>query len=134
MITGVNHITLAVKDLPRSIWFYTEILGGTLRADGPRSAYLEVGKLWLCLALTEEQIGPRSDYSHIALACSKGDFAKLSSQIADHAEIWQDNRSEGASLYFLDPDGYKLELHFGTLNSRLTHYRALQDSPMRVLE
>ncbi|GHL45122.1 hypothetical protein ECZU28_51170 [Escherichia coli] len=26
------------------------------------------------------------------------------------AEVWKDNRSEGASYYFLDPDGHKLEL------------------------
>ncbi|WP_159065009.1 hypothetical protein [Thaumasiovibrio subtropicus] len=31
------------------------------------------------------------------------------------------NRSEGQSLYLLDPDGHKLELHVGDLNSRLAH-------------
>lgn len=132
MITGVNHITLAVGDLPRSIWFYTEVLGAKLRADGPRSAYLDLGGLWLCLALSDDPIVPRSDYTHIALSCAKEDFPTLAHRITTHAEIWQDNRSEGASLYFLDPDGHKLELHFGNLDSRLANYRARQDSPMRV--
>ncbi len=31
-VTGVNHITLAVTDLPRAITFYTDLLGGRLRA------------------------------------------------------------------------------------------------------
>ncbi|WP_432448056.1 VOC family protein [Aliiroseovarius marinus] len=132
MITGVNHITLAVNDLPRSIWFYTDILGGTLRADWPRGAYLELGELWLCLTLSDAPIAPRNDYTHIALTCSEADFPRLSELIANHAELWQDNSSEGASLYFRDPDGHKLELHTGTLASRLDHYRAQSESRMRI--
>ncbi|WP_424939402.1 VOC family protein [Aliiroseovarius sp. S253] len=132
MITGVNHITLAVSNLQRSTWFYSEILGGALRADGKRGAYLELGNLWLCLTLSDDPIQPRSDYTHIALACSNEDFQILAKRITDHARLWQDNRSEGASLYFLDPDGHKLELHSGDLNTRLTHYRARPNSPIRV--
>jgi len=32
---------------------------------------------------------------------------------------WKDNRSEGQSFYFLDPDNHQLELHVGSLASRL---------------
>ena len=49
------------------------------------------------------------------------------------AIIWKDNRSEGASLYFLDPDGHRLELHVGTLASRLAHYSADASSGVTVL-
>lgn len=134
MITGVNHITLAVSDLRRSVVFYRDVLGATLRSIGARGAYLEFGDLWLCLALSDAPIQPRNDYTHFALACSDEDFPRLADRISSHAELWQDNHSEGPSLYFLDPDGHKLELHSGDLNARLDHYRASPDSPMRVLD
>lgn len=120
MIRGVNHITLACADLDRAITFYTQILGARLRARWETGAYLELGPLWLCLA-----VGPvvhNKDYSHVALDCAAEDFATLSDRIARGANLWQDNRSEGQSLYFLDPDGHRLELHVGDLTSRLMAY------------
>ncbi|HEX5514181.1 MAG TPA: glutathione transferase, partial [Gammaproteobacteria bacterium] len=45
--------------------------------------------------------------------------------------IWKDNKSEGDSLYFLDPDGHKLEIHVGDLESRLA---ALREKPYEGLQ
>jgi catechol 2,3-dioxygenase-like lactoylglutathione lyase family enzyme len=38
--TGVNHITLAVSDLPRAIAFYVGVVGCTKAATWTRGAYL----------------------------------------------------------------------------------------------
>ncbi|PZX38964.1 catechol 2,3-dioxygenase-like lactoylglutathione lyase family enzyme [Roseinatronobacter thiooxidans] len=129
MITGVNHITLVVAEVPRAVTFYTSILGMSLRAQGPCSAYLESGSLWLCL----EQGTPshRADDSHIALSCTAEDFKTLCARLTDWRQ-WKTNRSEGASLYLLDPDGHKLELHLGSLESRLAHYRLSPPDGMQV--
>jgi glutathione S-transferase fosA5 len=35
------------------------------------------------------------------------------------AKIYKDNTSPGKSLYFLDPDDYKLEIHVGTWQVRI---------------
>lgn len=43
----------------------------------------------------------------------------------------EDNKSEGQSFYFLDPDGHKLELHVGDLASRLAQCREKPYSGMR---
>jgi len=120
-ITGLNHVTLAVRDLPRSITFYRDLLGARLRAEWPKGAYLELGPIWLCLSLTDH-VTQRVDYTHIAF--STDNFGALARHITETADLWQENSSEGGSVYFLDPDGHRLELHDGTLESRLDHYRA----------
>lgn len=131
-ITGLNHITLCVTNLAHSIDFYCETLGAVLRAKGARAAYLELGPVWLCLELADS-VAPRMDDSHIAFGCSAADFDALSERIRAVAHLWKENRSEGASLYFRDPDGHKLELHVGVLQDRLAHYAARTDAPMRIV-
>ncbi len=122
MITGINHITFAISDLPRSIAFYRDVLGCAEEAIWETGAYLSAGSLWLCLSLdpnASEQ--PRSDYTHTAFDTSAKSYPEIEQRIlaSDNVRIWKDNRSEGVSLYFLDPDGHKLELHVGNLESRL---------------
>ena len=124
MIRGINHVTLAVTDLERALAFYRDLLGLRVAAVWPRGAYLEAGTLWLCLSRDDARRPDASpDYTHIAFDVDETDFAALASRIAAAAPQWRDNRSEGNSLYFLDPDGHKLELHVGTLRSRIAHYR-----------
>lgn len=47
------------------------------------------------------------------------------------AQARRDNRSEGASFYFLDPDGHRLEAHVGDLASRLRTCREHPYAGMR---
>jgi catechol 2,3-dioxygenase-like lactoylglutathione lyase family enzyme len=122
-VTGLNHITLAVNDVDRSIAFYRDLLGCTLRAHWPDGAYLEAGSSWLCLSRDDRaRCVPHADYTHLAFSVAPMDFAALGERVRATCVIWKDNRSEGDSLYFLDPDGHKLELHVGSLQSRLDHY------------
>ena len=124
-VSGLNHVTLAVSQLDRSVRFYRDVLGLTLRAEWDEGAYLEAGTLWLCLSLDPTaRTSPHPDYTHLAFDVDGGAFDALSARIEAEAPLWRNNKSEGRSLYFLDPDGHKLELHVGSLASRLSHYRA----------
>lgn len=121
MISGLNHITLAVRDIDRSFRFYVETLGARPLARWSRGVYLLAGDLWLCLTRDEgKRHAPLKEYSHVAFSVPAAGFDGASARIRGcGAVIWQENRSEGASLYFLDPDGHKLEIHAGDWQTRL---------------
>lgn len=122
-IVGLNHITLAVADINRSLAFYRDVLGCVVRAVWPDGAYLEAGTVWLCLSRDDNaRSTPRPDYTHIAFSISDDDFASVSEKLSSNCVIWKEDKSEGASVYFLDPDGHKLEIHMGNIETRLRYY------------
>lgn len=121
MIQGFNHLTLSVADLERSVAFYRDVLGCSLAARWAQGAYLEAGSLWLCLTVVPSgQARPAQGYTHYAFSVGADAFpAYVAGLRAQGVREWQDNRSEGDSLYLLDPDGHRLEIHAGSLASRL---------------
>ncbi|MBX9406886.1 fosfomycin resistance glutathione transferase [Pseudomonas baetica] len=125
MLTGLNHLTLAVRDLNRSLGFYRDVLDLRVEATWDAGAYLSLPGLWLCLSLDSKRGDePCADYTHYAFSLNAKDFALFVQKLkAVNVREWRDNRSEGASFYFLDPDGHKLEAHVGDLASRLAACR-----------
>ncbi|MCK3839521.1 MULTISPECIES: fosfomycin resistance glutathione transferase [Pseudomonas] len=126
MLTGFNHLTLVVTDVPRSVSFYHDLLRVQLDATWDNGAYLFLPGLWLCLSLDPVRSTTAAmDYTHYAFTVDAADFTALVERLrAAGVQGWRDNRSEGASFYFLDPDGHKLEVHVGDLASRLQACRA----------
>jgi catechol 2,3-dioxygenase-like lactoylglutathione lyase family enzyme len=124
-VTGINHVTLAVSDLSRSIAFYSNLLGFAVRMSGPTSAYLEAGTLWLALVVDPEvRRRPLPEYSHIAFSVAAAQLPIMAeSLIRAGVARWQESERSD-SFYFIDPDGHKLELHSGNLRDRLAE-RAL---------
>lgn len=132
MVSGINHVTFAVRDLHRSFHFYTETLGLRPIARWYKGAYLEAGGDWICLNHDPEaRSGPLKEYSHLAFTVKPADFeAAVERMRAADVQSWQANRSPGDSFYFLDPDGHKLELHVASLQDRLN---ALMANPPKDL-
>ena len=132
-IDGFSQLTLAVEDLDRSIGFYRNVLGFDLRARWRGGAYLEGGALWLCLSLDPSAAAePRADYTHYAFHVPGHVLDELAQVVRRNAPVWKDNQSHGASVYFLDPDWHRLELHAGTLRERLEHYRTQPPGDMTL--
>lgn len=136
MIRGLNHITLAIGDLNRSIVFYKDVLGCRLVARWDEGCYLEAGTLWLALVVEDNaRSGPLPEYTHLAFDVAAADFPAMADRVKQAgADVFQDNSTEGESLYFLDPDGHKLELHVGSLATRLEEMRRAPWDGLEVLD
>ncbi len=118
MLRGLNHITIAVSNLDHSLQFYSGLLGMKAHVRWDKGAYLSLGDLWFCLSC--DQVSPAKDYSHLAFDLAEEDFAVFVARLKQAGvKEWKQNKSEGQSLYFLDPDGHQLEAHCGDLHSRL---------------
>ena len=121
MIRGINHITLSVKDIIESFKFYKDILGLKPVMKSKISAYFTAGNTWIALTKDEYKTN-KSDYSHIAFNIDSKKFNTLKNRIKDYgAKEWQENKTEGDSLYFLDPSGNKLEIHSTSLEDRIKY-------------
>jgi catechol 2,3-dioxygenase-like lactoylglutathione lyase family enzyme len=119
-ITGLNHLTLAVRDLDRSMAFYSELLGFSLRWRSPTSAYLEAGTLWLALvADAQTRPAPLPEYTHAAFTVAASALPLLAGKLTRAGVVSWQKAETPDSFYFLDPDGHKLELHSGDLCGRL---------------
>lgn len=113
MITGINHITFAVADLERSLKFYRDLLRLELVEQWPKGAYLLAGNQWIALNVDAKQVSrPSAHDTHVAFTVPSHQFEQFEAKLrAQGVTPYRENRSEGNSFYFLDPDGHKLEIH-----------------------
>src|SRR5260370_2544361 len=96
MITGLNHVTFAVRDLDESFDFYCSVLGLRPVFRGSYGVYLLAGDFWIALIEDSEgRPGPLPDYSHVAFSVQASNFESMSQNIrTSGATIWQKNTSE----------------------------------------
>lgn len=136
MIQGLNHITFGVANIEVSTQFYTNILGGKLRVKWAQGAYIEFGTLWLALNVEDKSIKTNETLvGHIAFSVSSDLFESLKNKLIENGvQPYKENKSEGLSYYFKDPDGHNLEIHVGDLKSRIEAIKALERTEYTVFE
>ncbi|MGP4060298.1 metallothiol transferase FosB [Halobacillus sp. H74] len=128
-IKGVNHLTISVSDLSRSIAFYEQVFTAKLLVKGKSTAYFDLNGIWL--ALNVEREIPRNEiaysYTHTAFSIAEEDydsmFEKLENLNVNILTGRPRSEDDKRSIYFTDPDGHKFEFHTGTLQERLAYYK-----------
>lgn len=122
---GLNHITIFVSQLERSLDFYQTILRMKLVHQGIDYAYLESGSTWFCLSQKplDHQPNPSLGPDHVALTVKEDDFEAAVAHLREHnVPIVRGPiiRGIGKTVNFLDPDGLQWEFHTSNLAERMT--------------
>ncbi|MBN1777780.1 MAG: FosX/FosE/FosI family fosfomycin resistance hydrolase [Clostridiales bacterium] len=131
MITGINHITLIVRDLDAAGGFWRDIFGAEEIYHSEKKLfsiaeekYFLIGDIWICLMKGDSL--PEQTYNHIAFSIPDSEYDFYVSILKAAGLSILPGRSriegEGRSLYFYDFDNHLFELHTGTLDERLRSY------------
>lgn len=124
-IKGLDHAAIIVKDMDRSIRFYSEVLELVILHDGrsgggDKKSFLGTKDKSL-IALTEnpnkkEGQNTDSSVSHIAFEVTDIEKAKtsLESKGIEFIEIKKNSKGDPVAYHFLDPDGFELEIYNDT--------------------
>ena len=109
---GVHHVSVNVSDPERSIAFYTDVLGGTMRTDRPDFNF---GGAWIDLGAAQVHLihadVPSNMGQHFAILVDDVDDVVRELRAKGH-EI-EDARVVGPDrqTFVDDPDGNAVELH-----------------------
>ena len=116
---AVHHVSVNVSDAQRSIAFYTDVLGGTVRDDRPDFGF---GGAWVDLGDTQvhliESAVPPNLGQHFAILVDDVDsvvreLRTKGIEVADAGVVGPDRQT-----FIEDPDGNAIELHqIGTATS-----------------
>ena len=124
-VRGIDHIVLRVRDLPRALAFYRDVLGCRIEREQAAlgltqlragSSLIDLVSLDGALgrALPSGNSGPNVD--HFCLTLSPYEPAPLTAWLRAHgvrcgeAAVRYGAEGEGHSLYIEDPDGNRIEL------------------------
>ena len=114
---GLDHVVLRVRDQAATQAFYIDVLGCTLeRINAPLSLiHLRFGEQLIDILPGNGDGGTGMDHVCLSIRCDdlgkvadvlRAKGVKLEGEIRDRFGAW----GTGPSLYFRDPDGYRVEL------------------------
>ena len=121
-VQGIDHAAISVADLARSLKFYTEVLGLKISEREYQKPgtehFLDCGTSLLGL-IQGEKAGEKHllqdaglGGNHISYRVHTKDFDRYAGELKSRGVpiTFEKKREKSWSLYFLDPDGNKLEL------------------------
>lgn len=124
MLVGLDHIVLRVRELPRALRFYRDVLGCALERQQPELGLtqLRAGRSLIDLVTLDSPlgagvppgVGPNVEHFCLTIepfeAAALGAWLRTCGVAADEPRSRYGAEGEGPSLYIADPDGNRIEL------------------------
>lgn len=120
--SGIDHVALSVRDLEKSLEFYTKVIGLKISEreyQKPGTEYfLDCGSSLIGLIQGDEADGVHKlqdgglGGNHVSFRVETKNFDQFCDELKNHGVTitYMKKRERSWSLYFLDPDGNKLEI------------------------
>ena len=118
LLRRLDHVSLNATDRPRSIEWYSHVLGLELKSEpGSDDAPVFLGEKGAAIALFQAQTPapPRDSETaglrHVAFMVSAEDLRRFHIHLAEHGvDARYEDHGNAHSLYLDDPDGNTIEL------------------------
>jgi catechol 2,3-dioxygenase-like lactoylglutathione lyase family enzyme len=109
-VTGLDHVVLHVRDLPRSKRFYHDLLGMEVYRESETQCFVRAGGQLLALFEQKDgEIHPSQGLDHIALDVSAISHDDLKAALAEGG-VTIDASPNNLRPFIKDPDGHRVQL------------------------
>ena len=110
-VTGIDHVVLHVKDLPRARKFYVDFLGLDVEHERDWQCFLKCGNQGIALFEVDdgEDVHGGSEVNHMALRLVSGDYEKVKNRLESAGVEVHGRKGDPRCIYFHDPDGHQLQ-------------------------
>ena len=112
-VTGIDHVVLHVRDLPRARHFYIDVLGMTVAHENDRQCFLHCGngqQIALFLSRDDADIHAGSEMNHMALRLESGECEEVKARLEAEGCTISGRRGDPNCIYFSDPEGHRLQV------------------------
>jgi catechol 2,3-dioxygenase-like lactoylglutathione lyase family enzyme len=109
-LKGINHVTMFVSDMNRSVAFYQKLFGMPVQSLQQGGTNLNAGAENQFLGLF--QVGPTPRIDHVCLNVDDFDQERVMATLRENGVEGSRVRMRGetAEIYFTDPDGLSVQL------------------------
>ena len=110
--SGIDHVVLYVRDVARSVAFYVDILGMTVKHHSTGYAFLHCGDqlFGLFAGDGDTDLGQGAEVSHLAFNVPGGRPDAIKQALADRGIAATGRGGDPDCIYFSDPDGHRLQI------------------------
>lgn len=113
--SGLNHLSIPVRDRQEAIRFFTDVLGADVALDNP--SFTEVLLAGTIIGISEQAGGwtaPNAEFPHYAFSIEGADMQPMKERLESFGipthSIWTRHGVE-ALMYFRDPSGNLFEMY-----------------------